>query len=141
MFNFATRRKLTLNTTMAINNKKISKMGSMMGIDLNSVTAAPPVETTPPAPAEEPAPAPAAAVATPEPPAPSASDNKPSGFGRPKFVLIEGAEEKKINLDFPEILWDEICTVARKEKKSAKQFISEILYREMTTKYGFKVNN
>ena len=115
---------------MAIKAKQ-SRMGSMMGVDLNSVSRH--VET--PAVEEK--------VEAKEPvkqtTSPSTIAKSNNGFGKPKFELIAGAEEKKINFHFPEVLYDEICHVARKQKKSAKQFISEILLEEMTTKYGFHV--
>lgn len=115
---------------MAIKNK--SKMGSMMGIDLGSVTAMEEPTITTPQERHEP-------ESQPKQHAPAAQSSKIYSGGKPKFELIAGAEEKKINFHFPKVLYDFICGEARKQEKSAKQFISEILLEEMSDKYNFKV--
>lgn len=126
---------------MAIDKK--SKMGSMMGMpNLNAIaeTSAPTVQEEKPKKAapkkSEPAQDPQAAHTA---QTVAAASSKIYSGGKPKFELIAGAEEKKINFHFPKVLYDFICGEARKQEKSAKQFISEILLEEMGAKYGFKV--
>ena len=112
--------------------KGTSKMGSMMGMpNLNSIVATEEKTKTEPIKQEK-------VEAAAQPQQQPASSKLYNG-GKPKFELIAGAEEKKINFHFPKVLYDFICGEARKQEKSAKQFISEILLDEMAAKYGFKV--
>lgn len=110
---------------MAIDKGK-SKMGDFVGVHLDSLKQ---TNTQPPA--------------TPEPKQPAKekeeqpAEEKPAG-GRPKFELLEGVEEKKVNFFCPWNLYKEIKKQANEQDKSVKQFICEVLLDEMIKKYGFK---
>lgn len=116
---------------MAIGNKK-SKMGSLLGVDLNSMNQKaeeiPEVkpekkeEKTPPAPKPE-----------------SPSRESTPNMGRPKFELISGMPEKKVNFHCPEALFWAINNEASRQHITNKQLICEMLLEVMTTKYGFKI--
>lgn len=119
---------------MAIGNKK-SKMGSLLGVDLNSMNqkAEEAVEVKP----EK------IEVSKPESkrPVQHVSREIPGSSvgGRPKFELISGMQEKKVNFHCPEELYTAINLEAIKQKKTIKQFICEVLLDEMSSKYGFKL--
>lgn len=118
---------------MAIGPNK-SRIGSLMGVDMKVVNQ-PPAQPQPQTKAEtsEPKPTPSAT------PAPRNTTAPTTVGGRPKFELIAGKEEKKVNFHCPEILYTAINLEAIKQKKTVKQFICEVLLEEMSNKYGFKV--
>ena len=116
---------------MAIGNKK-SKMGSLLGVDLNSMNMK--TEEVPEVKSEK------EEVKTPSAPKPqSPSKESASNMGRPKFELIAGMPEKKVNFHCPEDLFWAINNEASKQHITNKQLICEMLLEVMTTKYGFKL--
>lgn len=119
---------------MAIGNKK-SKMGSMVGVNLNSIQQSPEEQSTVSV-KEEP-------VAQPKEEKTSKNLSKevaPSPIGgRPKFELISGMPEKKVNFHCPEALFWAINSEATKQHITNKQLICEMLLEVMTNKYGFKL--
>lgn len=62
-----------------------------------------------------------------------------SEVGRLKFELIEGEEEKNLNVSVPRILYNAIAYEAMKQKMPVKQFVGEILLETMVKKYGFEL--
>ena len=119
---------------MAIGKGK-SKMGSLMGVKLDSINQQP--ESQPVVSVEE-----KPIVQPKEEKAPKnlAREVAPSSIGgRPKFELISGMQEKKVNFHCPEELYTAINLEAIKQKKTIKQFICEVLLDEMSSKYGFKL--
>ena len=121
---------------MGLGNSKRSKMGPLVGVDLTSVTkkteeAPQPVETVVEQPqVQEPVKKQSKKQKTEEP---------PIIMGRPKFELIAGMPEKKVNFHCPEELYTAINLEAITQKKTVKQFICEVLLEEMSSKYGFKL--
>lgn len=116
---------------MAIGNKK-SKMGSLLGVDLNSMNRK--TEEVPEVKPEK------EEVKTPSAPQPQLpSKESASNMGRPKFELIAGMPEKKVNFHCPEDLFWAINNEASKQHITNKQLICEMLLEVMTTKYGFKL--
>lgn len=125
---------------MAIGNKK-SKMGSMLGVDLNSIQQSQ-AEPMPVVESKQPEEKPIKKEQSPltATPKAKAAVEAPSPLGgRPKFELIAGMEEKKVNFHCPEVLYTAINLEAIKQKKTVKQFICEVLLEEMASKYGFKI--
>ena len=122
---------------MGLGNSKRSKMGPLVGVDLTSVTkkteeAPQPVETV----VEQP---------QVQEPVKKQSKKKEESItqsitvnGRPKFELKAGQAEAKVNFHCPDELYTALSCEARKQKKTVKQFICEVLLEEMTKKYGFK---
>ena len=118
---------------MGLGSKK-SKLGGMMGVDLTSVNQKP--EETPQVVIEKPAPVKEEPIAK----KPVSREIQPTTVGgRPKFELIAGMQEKKVNFHCPEELYTAINLEAIKQKKTVKQFICEVLLEEMSSKYGFKL--
>ena len=119
---------------MAISNKK-SKMGSLLGVDLNSMgQQAGEVQETKPEKMET------AKTSESKQVQPVSVEVSPTSVGgRPKFELISGMQEKKVNFHCPEELYTAIYMEAIKQKKTIKQFICEVLLDEMSSKYGFKL--
>lgn len=116
---------------MAIGNKK-SKMGSLLGVDLNSMNRK--AEEVPEVKPEK------EDVKAPSAPQPQSPSKEPvSNMGRPKFELIAGMPEKKVNFHCPEELFWAINNEASKQHITNKQLICEMLLEVMTTKYGFKL--
>ena len=121
---------------MGLGNSKRSKMGPLVGVDLTSVTkkteeAPQPVETVVEQPqVQEPVKKQSKKQKTEEP---------PIIMGRPKFELIAGMPEKKVNFHCPEDLFWAINNEASKQHITNKQLICEMLLEVMTKKYGFKV--
>lgn len=118
---------------MALGKSK-SKMGSMMGVDLKSVgqtaTTHEPIKEEPTNQSKQ--------NSTPATPKPQIIAPTSNG-GRPKFELMAGEDEKKVNFFCPEVLYTAIYMEAIKQKKTIKQFICEVLLDEMSSKYGFKM--
>ena len=125
---------------MAIGNKK-SKMGPMLAVDLNSIQQSqaepiPVVESKQPE--EKPIKkeiAPVTATPTHE----STVKAPTSVGGRPKFELIAGDEEFKVNFHCPRKLHDVLRDISHEQRKSIKQVICELLLDQVTSKYGFKI--
>ena len=115
---------------MAIN--KTSKLGPLLGVDLNSMNRK--TEEVPEVKPEK------EEFKTPSAPQPqSSSKESVSNMGRPKFELIAGMPEKKVNFHCPEDLFWAINNEASKQHITNKQLICEMLLEVMTTKYGFKL--
>lgn len=115
---------------MAIN--KTSKLGPLLGVDLNSMN-----RKTGEVPEVKPE---KEEVKTPSAPQPqSPSKESASNMGRPKFELIAGMPEKKVNFHCPEDLFWAINKEASNQHITNKQLICEMLLEVMTTKYGFKL--
>lgn len=121
---------------MAIGSKK-SKMGDLLGVNLNSVTQVP--EETPEVKPEKKVEKKTEQAPTMQPASTSREVPPSSVGGRPKFELIAGMQEKKVNFHCPEELYTAINLEAIKQKKTVKQFICEVLLEEMSSKYGFKL--
>ena len=119
---------------MAIGKGK-SKMGSLMGVKLDSINQQP--EEKPIMAVDE--------KPTVQPKEEKTSKNlekevAPSPIGgRPKFELISGMPEKKVNFHCPEALFWAINSEATKQHITNKQLICEMLLEVMTNKYGFKI--
>ena len=110
---------------MAIKSK--TKMGSMVGMNPTDI-AIPNTEKKSPAKEKK------AKAAT------SVTKRKEGGeVGRLKFELIEGEEEKNLNVSVPRILYNAIAYEAMKKNMSVKQFVGEILLETMVKKYGFEL--
>lgn len=125
---------------MAIGNKK-SKMGPMLAVDLNSIqqSQAEPMSVEE---AKQPEAKPVKKESAPAPATPtheSTVKTPPSVGGRPKFELISGMPEKKVNFHCPEALFWAINREATNQHITNKQLICEMLLEVMTTKYGFKL--
>ena len=125
---------------MAIGNKK-SKMGSVIGVNLNSVQQS----QEEPIPVVEPKQSEAKPIKNEIVSAPATStveqvvkNSSPIG-GRPKFELIAGESEIKVNFHCPDSLYTAIGIESKKQKKSVKQLICEMLLETMVSKYGFKI--
>ena len=125
---------------MAIGNKK-SKMGSMLGVDLNSIQQNQ-TEPMPVVESKQPEEKPikkenAPITATPKA---KAAVEAPSPLGgRPKFELIAGDSEIKVNFHCPQQLYELFRKISYEQKKSIKQVICEMLLEQATSKHGFKV--
>lgn len=115
---------------MAIN--KTSKLGSLLGVDLNSMNRK--IEEAPEVKLEK------EEVNTPSAPRPqSPTKESVPNMGRPKFELFAGMPEKKVNFHCPEALFWAINSEASNQHITNKQLICEMLLEVMTTKYGFKL--
>ena len=120
---------------MGLGSKK-SKMGGLLGVDLNSINQQP---QEAPQPVEE-------VVEQPqvqEPVKKQSKKQKPEEptviMGRPKFELIAGMDEVKVNFHCPKNLHKALKNLATEEDKTVKQLICEMLLEVMSTKYGFKI--
>ena len=112
-----------------------SKMGSMLGVDLN-VVAMPPVQETPTLQEEKKV---ASKTETPKQTkttsAPAAEEPKKNPGGRPRFDVVAG-KEMKMSFHCPMPLYGAIIRAAANEMKTNKQLICEILFDALTKKYG-----
>ena len=125
---------------MAIGNKK-SKMGPMLAVDLNSIQQSQ-SEPIPVVESEQPEAKPVKKVSASSPATPKAKssvENPPTVGGRPKFELIAGDSEIKVNLHCPQQLYGLFRKISYEQKKSIKQVICEMLLEQATSKHGFKV--
>lgn len=112
---------------MAIKSK--TKMGSMVGMNPTEIVAMPKNTEKEIAVKEKKAKA-----------ATSVTKRKEGAeVGRLKFELIEGEEEKNLNVSVPRILYNAIAYEAMKQKMPVKQFVGEILLETMMKKYGFEL--
>lgn len=57
--------------------------------------------------------------------------------GKLKYELLAGKKEKNLNVSVPCILYNAMQFEANKKEKTMKQFVNEILLKEMVQKYGF----
>ena len=121
---------------MGLGNSKRSKMGPLVGVDLTSVTKK---TEEAPQPVEEVVEQPQVQEPVKKPSKKQKTEEPPIIMGRPKFELIAGMQEKKVNFHCPEELYTAINLEAIKQKKTVKQFICEVLLEEMSSKYGFKL--
>lgn len=116
-------------------------MGPMLAVDLNSIQQSP-SEPKPVEEAKQPEAKPVKKESAPLPaiPTPESIVKAPTSVGgRPKFELISGMPEKKVNFHCPEALFWAINTEATNQHITNKQLICEMLLEVMTTKYGFKL--
>lgn len=57
--------------------------------------------------------------------------------GKMKYELLAGKKEKNLNVSVPCILYNAMQFEANKKEMTMKQFVNEILLKEMVQKYGF----
>jgi ABC-type uncharacterized transport system substrate-binding protein len=57
--------------------------------------------------------------------------------GKLKYELLAGKKEKNLNVSVPCILYNAMQFEANKKEMTMKQFVNEILLKEMVQKYGF----
>lgn len=57
---------------------------------------------------------------------------------KPRFELIEGVAEQKVSFFLPDSLYLEVGVQAKKERKTIKQFLGEMILDAMMEKYDFK---
>lgn len=57
--------------------------------------------------------------------------------GKLKYELLAGKKEKNLNVSVPCILYNAMQFEANKQEMTMKQFVNEILLKEMVQKYGF----
>lgn len=57
---------------------------------------------------------------------------------KPRFELIAGEAEQKVSFFLPDSLYLEVSLQAKKERKTIKQFLGEMILNTMMEKYGFK---
>ena len=125
---------------MAIGNKK-SKMGPMSAVDLNSIqqNQAEPMSVEEAKQSEAKPINKESAPISATPKAKSSVENPPTVGGRPKFELIAGDSEIKVNFHCPQQLYELFRKISYEQKKSIKQVICEMLLEQATSKHGFKV--
>jgi hypothetical protein len=108
---------------MAIKSK--TKMGSMVGMNPTDI-AIPNTEKK--SPAKEKKTKAAVSVKT---------RKEGSVAGKLKYELLAGKKEKNLNVSVPCILYNAMQFEANKKEMTMKQFVNEILLKEMVQKYGF----
>ena len=120
---------------MGLGNKT-SKLGNMMAVDLNSISHKP---DEAPQQVKEIVEQPQVQEPVKKQSKKQKTEEPPIIMGRPKFELIAGMPEKKVNFHCPEDLFWAINNEASKQHITNKQLICEMLLEVMTKKYGFKV--
>ena len=120
---------------MGLGNKT-SKLGNMMAVDLNSISHKP---DEAPQQVKEIVEQPQVQEPVKKQSKKQKTEEPPIIMGRPKFELIAGMPEKKVNFHCPEEPYTAINLEAITQKKTVKQFICEVLLEEMSSKYGFKL--